>query len=389
MRALPIAVAPLLALVLGAAPRTARACGACFTPPESESQVTDHQMVLAIGRDHTTLYDQLVYAGAPSSFAWVLPVTGDVDVDVAPNALFGALDQLSAPLVSPPPTNCQTACTRKVSFTPRGNAVGASVTVLGDEIVGPYEIVRLRSADGDALDAWLAARGFGIPNDAAPIVAAYAREGFDFVAAKLVPGANARATAPIAITMPGAVTTLPLRMIAAGAGARVGLTLYVLAEGRYEPRDAPTFEIGDDDLVWDWTTGRSNYADVRAARDDGRSWEIESSVEVSSGTMLAPALAGWAGIRLTRMRATLDRSALGRDLALVAAKDQRVASRVRVASIAVGQAPCPDSGGCPSGQAVATGCALEPASRERGARWACVALCVAALATAHRRRRRT
>ena len=34
----------------------ALACGGCFAPAESSSQVTDHRMALSVGVDRTTLY---------------------------------------------------------------------------------------------------------------------------------------------------------------------------------------------------------------------------------------------------------------------------------------------------------------------------------------------
>src|SRR4029077_8354644 len=76
---------------------------------------------------------------------------------------------------------------------------------------------------------------------------------------------------------------LPLRMVAVGTGAVVGVTLFVVGEGRYEPQNFPVFEVKTADLVWNWTEGRSNYTTLRdeaAAFEGGRAWEVVSSVDL-------------------------------------------------------------------------------------------------------------
>jgi len=80
---------------------------------------------------------------------------------------------------------------------------------------------------------------------------------------------------------------LPLRMVAAGTGAEVAITLYVIAEGRYEPDGFGHAGVDFSRLSWDWqgsassTTGGfpvlglSNYSELRAAAlkaDDGKTW---------------------------------------------------------------------------------------------------------------------
>jgi hypothetical protein len=48
-------------------------------------------------------------------------------------------------------------------------------------------------------------------------------------------------------------------MVAGGVGANVGITLFVIAEGRYEPQNFPVVKIDDTKLVWDYGTDSSNY----------------------------------------------------------------------------------------------------------------------------------
>ena len=72
---------------------------------------------------------------------------------------------------------------------------------------------------------------------------------------------------PVRVTTQGREPVLPLRMVAAGTGATVGITLWVVGEGRYEPQNFPSFVDPHDDIAWDWTQSKSNYTELRAAED--------------------------------------------------------------------------------------------------------------------------
>src|SRR5687767_11405650 len=87
--------------------RDAAACGGCFPPQgEQQSVVTDHRMIFTVSKEQTTLYDQIQFTGAPSEFAWVLPIAGTVDLGLSADTLFGALHNLTAVAVQEPPRNC-------------------------------------------------------------------------------------------------------------------------------------------------------------------------------------------------------------------------------------------------------------------------------------------
>src|SRR5207244_9692478 len=95
--------------VVAFVPRDARACGGCFAPPtENDSVVTVHRMVLSVSSKQTTLWDQIRYTGAPSSFAWVLPVSDSkvATFGLSAQLVFGALDSLTGTKVQQPPLNC-------------------------------------------------------------------------------------------------------------------------------------------------------------------------------------------------------------------------------------------------------------------------------------------
>ena len=403
--------------------RDARACGGCFHPPPSPTEqptlVTGHRMILSISMQQSTLYDQIKYSGNPASFAWVLPISGTVDIGLSSNKVFTTLDAFTTTSIIAPPMNCPAppTCNSRggggfSSSSDVPSSAGASedastaprppVTVTKEEQVGPYETVQLHSTDANALQSWLATNGFSIPADVQPIINKYVTEKFDFLALKLLPGKDVTDMRPVRVTTQGASAVLPLRMVSAGTGATVGIELWVVGEGRYEPQNFPSFAFTADDLAWDWTQNRSNYTDLRAQKAtdlQGKGWETESSILLSrpqiesqlvnnyypqnpgpidpdAGPPLDPAeqaaqldyapvkdaqgnvtktavqvreedlAALFHGIdtassRVTRLRSDLAHAALSVDLVMTASKDQAVLSNIRQLTKELNQPLCP------------------------------------------------
>src|SRR4051812_47477010 len=93
------------------AEREAAACGGCFVQQQENTQVTGHEMILSISKTQTTLWDQIKYSGNPSSFAWVLPVKGTVELGVSSDALFQNLAVETQVTVESPQIQCpQSTC---------------------------------------------------------------------------------------------------------------------------------------------------------------------------------------------------------------------------------------------------------------------------------------
>src|SRR5271166_1519839 len=270
---------------LGLVPeRDAAACGGCFhepTPPtQPASDITDERMLLAVSQQQSTLYDQIIYSGSPSSFAWVLPIHGVVDVGLSADVLFDSMDVLTqTQVVGPPPPSCPSpsGCGGGVGCGFGSSAGGVAedsvaggtaaepppVTVTKQQNVGPYETVQLHATDASALNNWLTQNGFQIPAAVTPVIDAYVTEGFDFLAMKLLPNQDVHSMRPVRVTTPGASLSLPLRMASIGTGAVTGITIWVVADGRYEPQNFPFFHIDDSALVWDWKSNISNYTTLR------------------------------------------------------------------------------------------------------------------------------
>jgi hypothetical protein len=264
--------------------RPAEACGGCFTRPSERSVVTDHRMALAVSPQQTVLWDQIRYAGDPREFAWVLPVRAGAKIEVSNDEWFAALDVSTAPVIYGPSTpygryGCGVAgCSSQESAGSSGGPGGGQVQIVSQSVVGPYETVTLRATDPHALTTWLTSHAYAIPPNIEPTIRAYVEDGFDFIALRLVPTCNERAMRPVRVVTPGADPTLPLRMVAAGIGAKVGITLYVITEGRWHPQNFPDGVIDDAKLRWDRVASKSNYdalSNELMGRSDGRTWHIE------------------------------------------------------------------------------------------------------------------
>jgi hypothetical protein len=143
-------------------------------------------MIFSVSETQTTLFDEITFSGSPSSFAWVLPVKGVVEVGLSADILFASLDALTTTAVNAPPTGCpsppncnggQAGCGASASVAIAEPAVAApgagfgvddedagaaAVMVVAQQQVGPYETVQLKSTDPNALTNWLDSHGYVI-----------------------------------------------------------------------------------------------------------------------------------------------------------------------------------------------------------------------------------
>ncbi len=376
---------PLVAAAFTAA-SDAAACGGCAAPVGENSQVTGHRMLFSMSPTSTTLWDQIEYSGEPSSFAWVLPIKGIVDIGLSSDVLFAQLSDLTVTTIAPPPLNCPPppSCwgwgedDGGFGSGAGGGAPNGGVDVLAREVVGPYETVQLSSQDSGALKNWLTMNGYNIPADVAPVIDAYVAESFDFLAMKLVPGTGVDSMKPVRITSNGAALSLPLRMVAVGTGAITPITMWMVGEGRYEPTNFPSFTVSQPDIVWNWDTSSSNYAQLKEAgfqAGNNANWLVQHARPMSIWNLRSPIeqvldflpeqsgygdpADGYVTARdefeedmtkvfgglnenavwLTRINAQLARQALSNDLAIGASAAQTEVSSFFQSTKAVGTAP--------------------------------------------------
>ena len=179
-----------------------------------------------------------------------------MDVGLSADVLFDSIDVLTATQINPPAPNCPSPNCSIFRCTDRRCRDGGRRR----RSAGHHDQARERRplCNGAAsLDRLERARqlacpnGYNIPADVAPVIAEYVAEGFDFLAMKLLPNQGVQAMRPVRVTTPGASLSLPLRMAAVGTGPEVGITIWVVADGRYQPQNFPFFHIDDSALVWD------------------------------------------------------------------------------------------------------------------------------------------
>jgi MYXO-CTERM domain-containing protein len=161
----------------------------------------------------------------------------------------------------------------------------------------------------------------------------------------------------------------------------VGITLWIVGDGRYEPQNFQSFVISPSELTWDWSAQQSNYTTVRAQKEaslNNAAWQIESAAQISPYQVEQPVLnddptmdylpvpandAGSAGetpdqvrqddltalfpgatqneVWVTRIRADLSHAALATDLVLQASADQSELSRLYQVTKSVNAPTCP------------------------------------------------
>ena len=364
----------VVGLGLALSPGDATACGGCFAPPGAAQVVTDHRMVLSLSSAQTTLWDQFQYSGSPEEFSWILPIryTDSTRVQLASDDFLRVLDNVMLPALQQPappplPPGCRPPETEYDALPGSvqdgavfadASSVDTGVTVLREEVVGPYAVAIVRGTSGMGLRDWLRMNGYSVPSAVEPVIDYYLGLNMDFVALRLRPGKGLNRMVPVRVTLDGYQPRLPLRMIAAGVADHVGIALTVIAQARIEAMNFPNLELRDSDFVYDWAAAPSpsdyprifvDAYDTRNHAMGDRLWLTESSMDQSRDSLSSlasrlPPREGFAPVdggtamamsspvddvnvaftglgataRVTRMRADLSSRALDRDLDLAA-----------------------------------------------------------------------
>lgn len=282
------------------------ACGGCFAPPGAVQVVTDHRMVLSLSSTQSTLWDQFQYSGRPEDFSWILPIrySDSTRIQLASDDFLTLLFNVMAPVLrrpTPPPfpPGCDPPAEPDAmggSFADAGVAPPSTqdsgVTVLREEVVGPYAVVVLRGTSGMGLREWLRMNGYSVPAATEPVVDYYLGLGMDFVALRLRAGEGVNRMVPVRVTVDGYQPRLPLRMIAAGVADRVGISLTVVAPSRIEAMNFPNGELSDRDFTYDWNAPVTDLPgaflsafNAMNRRQGERLWLTETSLPQGRGQL--------------------------------------------------------------------------------------------------------
>lgn len=287
------ALVRLIALLAAAAP--ALADGKIFTTLQHQPAIPAQSALIAWDGTRQTLAIETTFtpgstpASDPAEYAWVVPVPSQPELMAATTGLFPTLRAITGPRIDdgrngaiwvllpaallavavwmliwlPFPLAGRIVAAGfaiivlGIAFLPslsraRGmeSVASADVEVLSTQAVGSYDTAVIRSDTGDAIAAWLTGAGFTIPPQARPVLDAYAKEGWCFVAARLRAPASAPADRivphPIAMTFEADAPIYPMRLTGVGASADLQLDLFIFATGKAA---IPGFTILESDRV--------------------------------------------------------------------------------------------------------------------------------------------
>ena len=220
---------------LGAMTPDADACG-CTSPPVPEVNETNfavnqqsEQIIFEVEPGFVTAHVLIRYAGDPAKFAWLVPVPANPELDLTESSLFGLLDGGTAPFVDvsdnsvcPSPEyvcevhdmpNCHNPSKNSSATGPgstgsgdqfggggagaAGGPPGNGVEIIQKAQIGSYETIVFAAGDAAAAVNWLNTEGFIVNDTMTPYMQPYLDANMLFVAAKLIPGADADEIKPL------------------------------------------------------------------------------------------------------------------------------------------------------------------------------------------------
>ncbi len=151
------------------------------------------------------------FQGAPSDFAWVVPVPTVPKIEVLRGAPFHELVRWAYP---EPVENMK----KMAKFATGGRTSG--VRVIEEKNVGAYHVAVLSATDVNALSQWLKFNDYHLPDAAVPAMNQYIKEGWTFVASKIKNqytgnGLSEGVLAPLRLTFASSHPIYPMRLSAA------------------------------------------------------------------------------------------------------------------------------------------------------------------------------
>ena len=257
----------LVALLPIALPAPASAfCG--FYVASAEGRLfNEATMVVMMREGNTTVLSmQNDYRGPPQDFAMVIPVPivlHEENVRTLPREVFDRVDRLASPRLVEYWE--QDPCSPEADFafgglglrgfgrggggTGEGTIGLGHVTVEAEFAVGEYDIVILGADDSGALDAWLRAHDYRIPDGAEPVLRPYVEAGMKFFVARVdverVTFEDGHAVlSPLRFHYPSEEFSLPVRLGLLNSAGTQDLIVHVLArDRRYELANYPNVFI--------------------------------------------------------------------------------------------------------------------------------------------------
>jgi hypothetical protein len=268
--------------------RPAEACG-CLSPPavtEGDFAVNQEaeQIIFEVEPGWVTAHVLIKYAGDPDKFAWIVPVPEVPELGISSTTAFSILDQQTAADVTVEtedvcPISDWVCAYHAQPYCPSlfggyedqagygladagasADALGSPppVTVIDQQVVGDYDTVTFRANEAAAATQWLRDNGFVVNQTTSIYMESYVQQNMVFVAAKLVPGAGAKAIRPLKLRYRAAYPMVPLILTAVAAQPHLTVTSYVFANEAFRPLGHPVATMDEARIARD-TKGRMNY----------------------------------------------------------------------------------------------------------------------------------
>ena len=262
-------LAAFLCLLLGAP--AARACGGFFCTTLPMNQAAEN-ILFVQGEGTVTTHVQLLYSGAASDFAWILPVPSVPDLAVSHNRIFAQLQWSTRPGFRL--DFQEDDCGFPMVFRDGGlesipTSAEGEVEVVLQEQVGPYDTAVITSEDPQAIVDWLVDNGYQLGDLGVPLLSPYVEEDFYFLALKLAAESEVGDLQPIAMTYAADRPGIPIRLTAVATEPDLGILAWVLADQRAIPENYLHVRINE--ALIDWWSGGFNYPEVvtQAANEAG------------------------------------------------------------------------------------------------------------------------
>ena len=273
LRSFRLSLALLLLLTLLLAPVSkSHACGGFFCGNFPMNQVAENILFIQ-GEGTVTTHVQLQYSGAASDFAWILPMPSVPELAVSHNQIFNQLQFATQPgfqLNFQDDAGCGfPPIFRTLEDGGIATAEAASVEVVAEQQIGPYDTAVITSDDSQAIVTWLVDNGYQLGDLGVELLHPYVEEGAFFLALKLAADRDVGDLQPIAMTYVADEPGIPIRLTAVATAPDLGVLAWVLADQRAIPRNYLHVQINE--ALIDWFNGGFNYPEVvtQAANEAG------------------------------------------------------------------------------------------------------------------------
>jgi len=254
------------------------ACGGFFCSTDPIVQ-TDEQIVFAVDESSGTIetHVQIGYQGAAEDFSWVIPVPGVPDLDLGSDELFRQLlwSTATAYELEVGEADCRDPWVwggwmdddLDADRDGAGGVDPGEVQVLSESVVGSYQATVVTATAAEPLLDWFNCNGYRIAFNSVDKVEQYLSGGMNFLALKLVNGAETGMLVPIVMTYESAMPMVPLVLTAVASRANLGVRVWVLGSDRAVPVGYDHLWINEARMRWPsyswwWGIGDPAYTDL-------------------------------------------------------------------------------------------------------------------------------